>query len=103
MRTHLAAELLKQTGIQLFRCSISTDIKPQSPHLALMIILHEPGGMLLVADLNEIGSASIGVFIDATGFERPRIVNPAVDLKVLVGVAERQIINIALHLIDLGD
>src|SRR5262249_54060005 len=68
---------------------------------ALMIIAHQAGGVLAVRDLDQVGSADVRVFIDAAGFERPRIVNPPVDLEAFVRVAERQVVDVRLELVDL--
>src|SRR5262245_5917702 len=66
-----------------------------------MVIAHQSGGVLAVRDLDQVGAADVRVFVDAAGFERPRVVNPSVDLEALVCVAERQVVYVSLELVDL--
>src|SRR5262245_3272133 len=66
-----------------------------------MVIAHQSGGVLAVRDLDQEGAADVRVFVDAAGFERPRVVNPSVDLEALVCVTERQVVDVRLELVDL--
>src|SRR5262249_1329535 len=50
---------------------------------------------------DQIGAANVRVLVNAARFERPRVVDPSVNLEVFVGVAERQIVNVRPEFVDL--
>ena len=78
---------------ELLRLGASTDIEADANNRALMIILHQPRCVMTITHFNQISAARVRVFVHGAGFERAGIVDPAVNLEILVRVAEREIVH----------
>ena len=82
-------ELGEEGFAQLLGGRAVAHVEAQPQHGALMVIAHQAGGVLAVRDLDQVGAADVRVFVDAAGFERPRVVNPTIDLEALVWPSAR--------------